>query len=117
MFRYSTVLLRRYTRYISKSTYSGSEDWPYYTRIAIVRTYISPVQLLVLRTCGTTSVLAQLANAEEAILTRVRGRVLIVTPVADEVEPVDRRAGEKVSLSSECFLPEVYGGLTSHRRR
>jgi hypothetical protein len=56
----------------------------------IVRTNILPLQLLVYRPCRSISILAQRIDLQKARLAWVVLGIFLVTPVAGEIEPIDR---------------------------
>ena len=79
---------------------SGPQLFPKNAPNAIVRAYIFSVQLLVDRACRSIRILAQPVNAEETFLEIIGISVLLVAPMALEVQPVNRRA---VVKGCECL--------------
>lgn len=60
-------------------------EWPHKTGIPVVGTYVGPVELLVFRARRSTRVLPL---PEEVPLTWIRVRQLLVSPLADVVQPM-----------------------------
>lgn len=77
---------------MSRCLNSRPKHSPDNTRVAIVRAHLRPIQLLILRPRWPRSILIQPANVEDSLLSWVAVWVLLITPVAGEVEPVDGRA-------------------------
>lgn len=69
---------------ICTDLYFGHERVAQYAHLPVVRAYIGPRQLLVSWTCRTTAVLRV---AEQFLLTRIAVRILLVAPLAGEVQP------------------------------
>jgi hypothetical protein len=61
---------------------------PHNTKISIIGTNLVPLQLLINGPRGPVGVLAQLVDAQHAVLDVVVFGVLLVAPVTDEREPV-----------------------------
>lgn len=77
-----------------------SQLFPKNARNAIIRTYFFSVQLFANRARRSIRILAQPVNVEETFLEIIGISVLLVAPMAFEVQPVNRRA---IIIGRECL--------------